>query len=44
LRDADLRNQEFDLSAEEGYRLAGLLLIPVRHAGVLASIAIKPRN
>jgi CRISPR-associated protein Csx17 len=44
LLDADLRRQGFDLSAEEGWRLAGLLLIPVRHAGLLASITIKPRN
>jgi hypothetical protein len=35
---------EFQLSPDESRRLAGLLLVPVRHVGVLASLAIKPQT
>ena len=32
------------MTIEDCRRLAGMLLIPVRHAGVLAALAIKPRT
>lgn len=35
---------ELDMAPEDCRRLAGMLLIPVRHAGVLAALAIKPRS
>lgn len=35
---------EIVMSLEGCRRLAGMLLIPVRHAGVLATLAIKPRT
>ena len=34
---------EIMMSTADCRRLAGLLLIPIRHAGVLAALAIKPR-
>ena len=41
--DAALRSAEFDLAPSECRRLAGLLLIPIRHPGALASLVIKPK-
>jgi hypothetical protein len=35
-------SSEFDMPLSECHRLAGMLLIPVRHSGVLATLAIKP--
>ncbi len=35
---------ELDMSPEDCRRFAGMLLIPVRHTGVLAALAIKPRT
>lgn len=35
---------EITMSTADCRRLAGLLLIPIRHAGVLAALAIKPRT
>lgn len=35
---------EVGISSEDCRRLAGMLLVPVRHAGVLAVLAIKPRT
>ncbi|WP_347257899.1 type I-U CRISPR-associated protein Csx17 [Methylocaldum sp.] len=35
---------EVEMSSEDCRRLAGMLLVPVRHAGVLAALAIKPRT
>ena len=34
---------EMKMSTADCRRLAGLLLIPVRHPGVLAALAIKPQ-
>jgi len=39
-----LRNSEWIVSPEESRRLAGFLLIPVRHAGVLAALCTKPKT
>jgi len=38
-----LASGEWSLSAEASQRMAGLLLIPVRRAGVLAALSIKPQ-
>jgi len=35
---------EWSLSVEDSQRMAGLLLVPVRQPGLLASICIKPRT
>lgn len=37
-----ISSDEFDMPLSECRRLAGMLLIPVRHSGVLAALAIKP--
>jgi CRISPR-associated protein Csx17 len=42
LRDADM--QALEMEPDQCRRLAGLLLIPVRHPGVLAALAIKPET
>ena len=41
--DSTLTSGEWSLSAEHSQRVAGLLLIPVRRAGVLATLSIKPQ-
>lgn len=41
LRDGDIRNLRMEPS--DCRRLAGMLLIPVRHAGVCAALAVKPQ-
>lgn len=35
---------ELNMTRDDCHRLAGMLLIPVRYAGVLAALAIKPRS
>ena len=40
--DSAMTSGEFELSPNESRRMAGLLLMPVRHVGVLAALAIKP--
>lgn len=42
LREADLRTLEMDL--DQCRQLAGMLLIPIRHPGVSAALAIKPES
>ncbi len=42
LRDADMPALRMD--SDECRRLAGMLLIPVRHPGVLAAMTIKPET
>ncbi|MBI4661862.1 MAG: type I-U CRISPR-associated protein Csx17 [Verrucomicrobia bacterium] len=38
------RAESLQLSSEECCRLAGLILVPVRHPGVLAGLVIKPQQ
>jgi hypothetical protein len=42
--DSVLTSGEWSLSTEDSHRMAGLLLIPVRHSGVLAALCIKPQH
>jgi hypothetical protein len=42
--DSILTSGEWSLSTEDSQRMAGLLVIPVCHAGVLAAISIKPQQ
>jgi hypothetical protein len=42
LRDPD--SQALELDRTQARRLAGMLLIPVWHPGVLAALAIKPAS
>jgi len=42
--DRILASGEWSLSNEDSQRMAGLLLIPVRHTGILALLSIKPTN
>jgi hypothetical protein len=40
--DSAMTSGEFELSLNGSRRMAGLLLMPIRHVGVLAALAIKP--
>lgn len=42
--DSVLTSGEWSLSTEDSQRMAGLLLVPVRHPGLLAAISIKPQK
>ena len=42
--DSVLTSGEWFLSTEDSQRIAGLLLFPVRHPGILAAISIKPQQ
>lgn len=42
--DSVLTSGEWSLSTKDSQRMAGLLLIPVRHSGVLAALSIKPQH
>ena len=44
VQDDTLRSGEWKLSDDECRRLAGLLLVPVRHAGLLAALCLKPKS
>lgn len=44
VRSEILSSGEWQLSSADSQRMAGMLLIPVRHVGVLASLSIKPKR
>ena len=44
VRDDTLRDGEWKLSDEDCRRMAGLLLVPVRRAGLLAALCLKPKH